>query len=85
VGIAEEDQVRIFEDFGQVDGDIQRRRRGTGLGLPLSRKLAELLGGSLTLRSRPGRGSTFTLTLPREYRAEAAVPEKGADGSDDGR
>jgi signal transduction histidine kinase len=85
VGIADEDQVRIFEDFAQVDGQIQRRRRGTGLGLPLSRKLAELLGGSLALRSRPGHGSTFTLTLPREYRAEAAVPEKGADGSDDGR
>jgi signal transduction histidine kinase len=85
VGIAEEDQVRIFEDFGQVDGDIQRRRRGTGLGLPLSRKLAELLGGSLTLQSRPGRGSTFTLILPREYREAEAGPEKGADGSDLGR
>jgi signal transduction histidine kinase len=76
VGIAPEDQARIFEDFAQVDGHIQRRRRGTGLGLPLSRKLAELLGGTLTLRSEPGRGSTFTLVLPREYRAQADAPDE---------
>jgi signal transduction histidine kinase len=80
VGIAPEDQARIFEDFAQVDGHIQRRRRGTGLGLPLSRKLAELLGGTLTLRSAPGRGSTFTLILPREYRAAAEAPDDLADG-----
>jgi signal transduction histidine kinase len=84
VGIRADDQGRIFEDFTQVDGEVQRRRRGTGLGLPLSRKLAELLGGTLEVRSEPGRGSTFTLTLPREYRAEAAAAEN--DGSsDDGR
>lgn len=76
VGIAVEDQARIFEDFAQVDGHIQRRRRGTGLGLPLSRKLAELLGGTLTLRSEPGLGSTFTLILPREYRAQADAPDE---------
>lgn len=79
VGIAREDQARIFEDFAQVDGSLQRRRRGTGLGLPLSRKLAELLGGSLTLESEPGRGSTFTLVVPREYRG-SDTPEQSADG-----
>ena len=78
VGIAAEDQARIFEDFAQVDGNIQRRRKGTGLGLPLSRKLAELLGGTLTLRSEPGRGSVFTLTLPREYRMDADAPDGSA-------
>lgn len=67
VGIAAEDQGRIFQDFAQVDGHVQRRRRGTGLGLPLSRKLAELLGGTLGVESEPGRGSVFTLELPREY------------------
>jgi signal transduction histidine kinase len=81
VGIAAEDHGRIFEDFAQVDGEVQRRRRGTGLGLPLSRKLAELLGGTLTVRSEPGRGSVFTLELPREYREDA---EEGK-GEDDGR
>lgn len=82
VGIAVEDQARIFEDFAQVDGNIQRRRRGTGLGLPLSRKLAELLGGTLELESEPGRGSVFTLTLPSEYGMDAHAPDDTA--RDDG-
>ena len=68
VGIAEEDLSRIFEDFIQVDGPIQKRVRGSGLGLPLTRKLAGLLGGSVGVRSTPGVGSTFTATIPRVYR-----------------
>jgi len=64
IGIAEEDFERIFEEFGQVDGPLQLKARGTGLGLPLSRKLAELLCGSLTVQSRRGEGSTFLLELP---------------------
>ena len=83
VGIAAEDQGRIFEDFTQVDGEVQRRRRGTGLGLPLSRKLAQLLGGTLTVRSQPGKGSAFTLRLPREYLP--AADEGEGKGEDDGR
>lgn len=78
VGIAAEDQARIFEDFAQVDGTVQRRRRGTGLGLPLSRKLAELLGGTLGVRSEPGQGSVFMLELPREYHE----PEAGGEGEE---
>ncbi|HEX6373613.1 MAG TPA: ATP-binding protein [Longimicrobium sp.] len=83
VGIAAEDQARIFEDFAQVDGHVQRRRRGTGLGLPLSRKLAELLGGTLEVQSEPGRGSVFTLELPREYH-EPDGRDGGEEGDDDG-
>lgn len=64
IGIAPDDLPRIFEDFTQVDSHVQRRVRGTGLGLPLSRKLARLLGGNVTVDSIPGRGSTFTLTVP---------------------
>jgi signal transduction histidine kinase len=68
IGIASEDQTRIFEEFTQVDNPIQRRVRGTGLGLPLSRKLALLLGGRLDVESTPGVGSCFELGIPRVYR-----------------
>jgi len=67
IGIAPEDQDRIFEEFAQVEGVLQKRATGAGLGLPLSRKLAELLGGHLTVTSEPGVGSTFTLVIPARY------------------
>ncbi len=64
IGIALEDQDRIFHEFSQIENPVQRKVRGTGLGLPLSRKLAELLGGTLTVQSKLGMGSTFRLSLP---------------------
>jgi signal transduction histidine kinase/CheY-like chemotaxis protein len=64
IGIAPEDQAWIFEDFTQVDSPLQHRTKGTGLGLPLSRKLADLLGGTLCVTSALGVGSTFSITLP---------------------
>jgi signal transduction histidine kinase len=67
IGISPGDQGRIFEDYGQIDGPIQRRVRGTGLGLPLTRKLATLLGGSVSVTSAVGCGSTFTVIIPRDY------------------
>jgi len=86
IGIAPEDQTRIFEDFAQVDGIAQRRVKGTGLGLPLSRRLAELLGGTILVTSQPGAGSTFTLTIPIRYTDDGqanevtAIPEFTAAG-----
>lgn len=74
VGIAEEDQQRIFEEYSQVEGTQRRRGKGTGLGLPISRRLAEMLGGSVSVTSEPGRGSTFTASIPLRY-----GPEAGAD------
>lgn len=66
IGIAPEHHDLIFHEFAQVDGDIQPRMRGSGLGLPLSRRLTELLGGTLTVASELGVGSTFRLELPLE-------------------
>src|SRR4030095_4539150 len=75
MGIAAEDQERIFEEFTQLDNPVQKRVRGTGLGLPLVRKLAALLGGRLSVESTLGVGSTFTATIPLVYAgAEAQAP-----------
>jgi CheY-like chemotaxis protein/two-component sensor histidine kinase len=70
IGIAPEHLGRIFEEFQQIENPVQRDVKGTGLGLPLSRKLAALLNGTLTVTSTPGSGSTFTLTLPRNFMSE---------------
>jgi signal transduction histidine kinase/DNA-binding response OmpR family regulator len=73
IGIAPEDQEAIFQEFTQLESAQQKRVKGTGLGLPLSRRLAELLGGGVSLTSQPGVGSTFSLTVPRVYRGPAEV------------
>jgi signal transduction histidine kinase len=65
VGIDAEELATIFEPFQQgTSRPVNQRRRGTGLGLPLARSLVELHGGSITVDSQPGRGSTFVVTLP---------------------
>jgi GAF domain-containing protein len=65
IGIAADDQQRIFEEFSQVGRDPERSREGTGLGLTLSKRFVELHGGRITLESAPGKGSAFTFTLPQ--------------------
>ena len=78
IGIAEEDLGLIFEEFGQVTHPMQSRIKGTGLGLPLSKRLAELLGGGIAVQSAPGQGSVFSVTLPRIYHvAELVEAEEG--------
>jgi signal transduction histidine kinase/CheY-like chemotaxis protein len=73
IGIAAEDLDRIFQEFAQVDSQLQRRLRGTGLGLPLCRRLAGLLGGTVSVESEAGAGSVFRATIPVRY-----VPAPGA-------
>jgi signal transduction histidine kinase len=64
VGIPADQQEAIFDEFRQVDGSSTRLYGGTGLGLALSRRLAELLGGQLTVQSEPGQGARFRLVVP---------------------
>jgi signal transduction histidine kinase len=64
IGIAPEHCATLFNDFVQIDSPTQKRLRGTGLGLSLSRKLAQLLGGTLEVESELGVGSTFHLRIP---------------------
>jgi signal transduction histidine kinase len=66
VGIAEGDQRKVLEAFVQVDNAPNRAHEGTGLGLPLTKRLVELHGGTLTLESRLGKGTTVRVVLPRE-------------------
>ena len=63
-GIDPEDQPAVFEEFKQVGSDSARKAEGTGLGLPLAKKLVELHGGEIRVESKLGRGSTFSFTLP---------------------
>jgi signal transduction histidine kinase/CheY-like chemotaxis protein len=80
IGIAPQDHARIFEEFSQVDTKIQKRVKGTGLGLPLSRSLAELLGGELTVESVLGQGSVFTLSIPPQ-RGDPSRAQRAADNA----
>ena len=92
IGLDAEQQARLFTAFSQADASTTRRFGGTGLGLAISKRLAGMLGGDLRVRSVPGEGSTFTLTIdvgslagvrlldrPPEVRAAAERPEPSAD------
>ena len=74
IGIARELQPLLFREFTQLDSPLQKRLRGTGLGLSLSKSLAELLGGSVGVQSTPEQGSTFSVTVP----VQLAPPERTA-------
>src|ERR1700733_1728333 len=78
VGIAPHQQEVIFEAFRQADGSIHRKFGGTGLRLSISRDLATLLKGAITVQSELGAGSVFTLTIPRSFSAAIAPPAREA-------
>ena len=80
IGIAKEHQATLFNDYAQVDSPVQKRLRGIGLGLSLSKQLATILGGTITVNSAPGVGSTFSLHIPQfpigtSTQAANVVPE----------
>jgi PAS domain S-box-containing protein len=80
VGVAPEEQQRIFDAFEQADGSVTRKFGGTGLGLAISRQLVELMKGSMALTSEPGRGSRFSFVIPAGVpRTEPAPPHPAAD------
>ncbi|MDP9310447.1 MAG: ATP-binding protein [Chloroflexota bacterium] len=78
VGIAPEDQQRVFERFYRVDNSLGRQTQGAGLGLYLARAIVEAHGGQLRVESQPGRGSRFIFTLPLERRSLAVDPDRAA-------
>jgi signal transduction histidine kinase/CheY-like chemotaxis protein len=73
IGIAQADLLTIFEEFTQIEGPHQKKMKGTGLGLSLSKKLAEVLGGSVTVSSNPGLGSTFSVIMPLKYHGDTEI------------
>ena len=80
IGIPPDQLDYIFQEFAQVDTPMQNRFKGTGLGLPLSKGLAELLGGRVGVESRVGQGSTFFAEIPIRYEGEQAEPPAGRTG-----
>ena len=79
IGIEEKNLHKIFEEFQQIDSSNTRKYKGSGLGLPISRRLAKLLGGDLTVESVYGKGSTFLLMIPIVYKdsVHANLEEEG--------
>jgi two-component system sensor histidine kinase ChiS len=81
IGIPPEDLNRVLSPFGQVDSEQSRRHKGTGLGLPLTKALIDLHGGSLEIRSAPGKGTAVTLAFPATPRTAAAQNETAPRGA----
>src|SRR6185312_8846755 len=79
IGIAPQHHDAIFEEFTQLENPLQVRHKGTGLGLPLCRSLAQLLGGKVGVESELGRGSTFFAEIPLVYRGDMSGSQPGGE------
>jgi two-component system cell cycle sensor histidine kinase PleC len=73
IGIAPKDISKAMAPFGQVDSALNRKYEGTGLGLPLTKKFVEIMGGNFTIESTVGKGTTVTFSLPRELKERDGV------------
>ncbi len=76
IGIPSSQQEKIFETFSQADGSMTRKYGGTGLGLTITRQLAQLMGGRLLLSSEQGKGSTFSILLPLQKGSDLSAPQR---------
>jgi signal transduction histidine kinase/CheY-like chemotaxis protein len=81
IGMTADQQAKLFEEFSQAESSTAQRYGGTGLGLAITRKLARMMGGDVTVNSEPGKGSVFTVRLPRDE-ATGPTQESRAQGSD---
>jgi CheY-like chemotaxis protein/anti-sigma regulatory factor (Ser/Thr protein kinase) len=81
IGMSREQVARLFQDFVQVDASTTRKHGGTGLGLAIARRFCRMMGGDITVRSEPERGSTFSLRLPAGAEAPQAAPVAAASAS----
>ena len=77
IGMTPEQMGKLFQEFSQASSTTASKYGGTGLGLAISRRFCQMMGGNITVESQPGRGSTFTIRLPRIVDApKEAVPAK---------
>lgn len=82
IGISEENQLKLFQPFTQIDSKLARRYEGTGLGLVMVKRLSELHGGAVAMQSVPEQGSTFTVWLPWRIETDSSLPSVRPDQMD---